>query len=345
MNAHEKNQLHKHFDYHKKTVLIVLLIFTAIGGIMFAVINYRDGKIVLASLELVAASVAFILLFYLKQNNDIKRVRRIALYFVLMFCIIMLFAFSDSEISVTVYIFALLIPLLAHLLLGTHIGLVVTAIFLSLAYIIFFYYYHSYEVFSNSGAIANIITVPLLVWGLAYSYEQANESAKQTLINLASRDFLTGLYNRSMLNDMFNFKLKRSTKNNQALSILVADLDNFKKINDLYGHNTGDEFIKSFATILQQHSGENSSCFRIGGEEFCVILSNTDLSGSCEIAENIRQTTENMGLKTDQINIPVTVSIGVATCNNRTCKMTDLLKLADQKLYEAKQQGRNRVAS
>lgn len=345
MNGHEKYQLNSHFDNHRKTVLNVLLIFTATGGVMFAAINFQGGKFVLASIELAAAAVSIMLLIYLKQNNDSKRFRLLALFFVLMLCIIMLFAFLHNDISITVYIFALIIPLLAHILLGTRIGVVVTAIFLSLAYAIFFYSYHDHYVLSRPDTIASVMTVPLFIWGLAYSYEHANETAKEQLMGLASRDFLTGLFNRSVLNDMFNYKLKRSIKNNQKLSLLVADLDHFKKINDLYGHNVGDEFIKRFADILQQHSGENSTCFRIGGEEFCVILSKTDLSTSHEIAENIRQITENMNINSEQNSIHVTVSIGVATCNNMTCEMTDLLKLADQNLYKAKQQGRNLVVS
>jgi diguanylate cyclase (GGDEF)-like protein len=125
--------------------------------------------------------------------------------------------------------------------------------------------------------------------------------------------------------------------------MLVADLDHFKKINDVYGHYAGDEFIKRFANILERHSGPEGTCFRVGGEEFCIVFSKTDINSCYQIAENIRLATQEISLGSRSDFIPVTTSIGIVSCNKQLCDMSELLKRADRKLYLAKQHGRNQV--
>jgi len=345
MNVDNKNQISKKFNSHKKKVLNVLLIFTTISLVIFALVNYQRGKYLLVGIELVAGVISFMMWYFLKSITNIIHFQRIAFAYVVMFCGFLLFAFWQLDISITAYTFVLLMPFMAHLLLGNNVGLVITAIFICLTGVIFFQSYHTHPIFNDLTGFYNLIVVTILIWGLAYSYEQANEEAKETLIRMASRDYLTDLYNRTMLNDVFHYKLNKSVRNQQPLSILVADLDHFKKINDLYGHKAGDQFIKKFAEILKQHSGTNSACFRVGGEEFCVILSNTDIERGREIAENIRQATEFLSLNLDKFTIPVTVSIGIVACHKMTSDISNLLELADQKLYQAKQQGRNQVVS
>lgn len=345
MNSSEKPALYKHIDSHKKSVLNVLLIFTALGGIVFATINFKRGLITLPIIELVSAFISAGLIFYLKKTRSNKQFRLIALVYVIMFCSIMLLAFFQTNISITVFAFTLLIPLLSHLLLGSKTGLLLTAIFLLLAGVIFLYRYTDHEAFNHPAAIANLVTVTLLIWGLSFSYEQANERYKQSLISLASKDFLTGLFNRSMLKEIFQIKKNQSVQNNGTLSMVVADLDNFKQINDNHGHDIGDQVIKQFAEILISYSKRNGSCFRLGGEEFCIIFSRISHHRCLEVAEKIRLATEKINITSEQGKVKVTVSIGVTECSNRNCSLTSLLKETDKKMYQAKKLGRNRIVS
>lgn len=345
MNPEESSQLYQHFDRHKIAVMRVLLIFTVIGGVVFFSINFPLGFHALASVELLAAIISLLLWFYLKKDISMRLFRRIAFCYVFMLCCIMLFAFAPMHTSITVFNFALLIPLLTHLLLGSRTGMIITAVFLCLALLLFVYKNHDLAIITNPSDIANIVTVTLLIWGLAYSYERANETAKEKLIYLAGHDFLTGLYNRVLLNDIFQHKLKHSISNDQPLSLILADLDHFKQINDEYGHKAGDYFIIKFAEILRQYSGTNGRCFRIGGEEFCVLLSSTSLAQSVKVAEKIRRATEQIVLESTHHKTPVTVSLGVVSCQGVSCQLSKLLKSADQNLYRAKQQGRNKVVA
>lgn len=326
-------------------VLRLLLLLSGLAVILFATVNYFRGKYLLFIVEMLGACIAFLLLYLLRLNPDFKHFQRIALAYVLLFCLFLLFVFAKLEVAITAYNFVLLMPILAHLLLGCRLGFIVTFVFVLLTSIIFISHYHDHSIMINRLGFYNVVIVTILIWGLAFSYERANEQVRSDLIRMASHDFLTGLYNRTMLNDIYQHKLKKSLARQQPLSMLVADLDHFKKINDIYGHEAGDAFIRQFAAILQNQSGPNSACFRVGGEEFCVILAETDQATCYDIAERIRHATEKIPLKTDGQVITVTVSVGIVTCYDSQCSMSDLLKVADKNLYRAKQQGRNRVVS
>lgn len=345
MKIKETSQLKQHFDQHKILVMKVLLIFTFIGGLVFFLINFPLGFYTLATIELMASLISLILWIYLRRDVSAQLFNRIAYSYVFMLCCIMLIVFSPLYTSITVFSFALLIPLLTHLLMGSRNGMIFTTVFLSITLTFFIYKHHDLPILNRPSDIANIATVVLLIWGLAFSYERSNEKAKDKLIYLASHDFMTGLYNRALLNDIFQSKLNRSYNNKMPLSMLVADLDHFKKINDMYGHYAGDEIIKKFADILQYHSGSEGTCFRVGGEEFCIVFSKTDINCCCRIAEKIRLATQNITLGNNSDFMPVTTSIGVVSCRKKICDMSALLKKADRKLYQAKQQGRNQVVS
>ena len=99
-------------------------------------------------------------------------------------------------------------PILAHLLLGCRLGFIVTFVFVLLTSIIFISHYHDHSIMINRLGFYNVVIVTILIWGLAFSYERANEQVRSDLIRMASHDFLTGLYNRTMLNDIYQHKLK-----------------------------------------------------------------------------------------------------------------------------------------
>ncbi len=343
MNLKDKSSLHKRFNSHKRHVLGLLLILSGSAVIIFAVVNYFRAKYVLFTVELIGAGISFILLYFLKSDLSYKLYQHVALAYVLLFCLFLLIVFARLDIYITAYNFVLLMPLIAHLLLGVRLGFIVTATFLLLSAIIFINRFQDHVIITEQLGFYNVVIVVVLIWGLSFHYERTNEHARTDLIHLASHDFLTGLFNRTMLSDVFHHKLEQSIKEQQPLSLLTADLDYFKNINDLYGHDAGDAFIRKFSEILQKHSGSKSDCFRVGGEEFCVILSSTDHDECHKIAENIRSATEKIRLQSNQHDIPVTVSIGIVTCYGSNCSLSDLLKFADKNLYKAKQQGRNRV--
>jgi len=158
------------------------------------------------------------------------------------------------------------------------------------------------------------------------------------------KDALTNLYNRRYMNQMLPVEIERSNENNYYLSIVMADIDGFKNINDTYGHYIGDIVLKRFSDIMTKFIRNDTDWIaRYGGDEFLICLHNVDGNDARKIVERLRKAIEKMTIEVDDMVIKVTASFGLITVKNTGLTTADLIKLADNKLYEAKKQGRNKV--
>jgi diguanylate cyclase (GGDEF)-like protein len=169
------------------------------------------------------------------------------------------------------------------------------------------------------------------------------------LEKLASLDGLTEIPNRRAFDAALERQWNQSKRTGMPLSLLIADIDNFKQFNDYFGHPMGDECLKRVARALQNitHRPEDLVA-RLGGEEFSILLPNTDSTGALLRAEQYRETIENLKIRHTQSNPNtfVTISVGVATLQAHTFdNVASLLKAADDALYQAKHQGRNRICA
>ena len=170
--------------------------------------------------------------------------------------------------------------------------------------------------------------------------------AQLALEQLATRDGLTGLANRRCFDDTLQAEWQRALRQQQPLSLLMVDVDNFKQYNDAYGHLGGDECLQRIANAVSSEMRANDLVARYGGEEFAVILPNQSLKGAAIVAERIRCRVEQLHLPNlgSQQHV-VTVSIGAATA--LAAAETDpsqLVATADSALYRAKHMGRNRIS-
>lgn len=155
----------------------------------------------------------------------------------------------------------------------------------------------------------------------------------------AITDKLTGLFNRNIIDNLVEIEYERSKRTGKPISIILFDIDHFKKINDTYGHDIGDYVLKTIAQIARRTLRKSDYIIRWGGEEFLIILPETDINGAITVAEKIRQNIENFHFKDID---KVTVSLGVTQIKkNETIE--NAIKRGDQALYMAKNKGRNRV--
>ncbi len=177
------------------------------------------------------------------------------------------------------------------------------------------------------------------------SYFVRMRDSNQRLRHLASHDPLTDLLNAGAYYASCDQMIHFANRHQQAFSVLFVDLDHFKKINDTYGHEAGDIVLKSVATTLQKSVRQSDVIGRIGGEEFSILLPDTDTVGAVKLAEHIRLEIERLMPEIGALRIKVTASIGVASCAHHGESMATIQKQADQAMYEAKQQGRNRVST
>ncbi|MCE5284501.1 MAG: GGDEF domain-containing protein [Pelosinus sp.] len=160
---------------------------------------------------------------------------------------------------------------------------------------------------------------------------------------IAITDELTKVYNRRYISERLPLEIIRSSK--QPCSLIMADIDHFKRVNDQYGHIIGDEVLKYFALELTKNIREQKEDWvaRYGGEEFLICLNDCDAKAAKTIAERMRTAIEHLALPTAGGTIKITASFGVHTFSRETVVMTDLLASVDKNLYEAKNTGRNRV--
>ncbi len=159
---------------------------------------------------------------------------------------------------------------------------------------------------------------------------------------MSTRDELTALYNRRYMNEVLEQEFNRAARYRTALSCILMDLDFFKRVNDTYGHDCGDIVLKEFAGILESNKRESDYAFRYGGEEFLMLLPQTDLDGAGAFAESIRRRCRKKTYVYQDNRINITVSIGIASIDSCRAKTgMDLITYADKALYRSKAGGRD----
>ncbi|MCG7983061.1 MAG: sensor domain-containing diguanylate cyclase [Candidatus Thiodiazotropha lotti] len=187
----------------------------------------------------------------------------------------------------------------------------------------------------------------LIVISLTSGFIAINGVQKKTaslkLLQEANTDELTGLYNRRELNKIAGIEFKRAKRFNRDYSILIIDLDNFKKVNDTYGHTIGDQVLKHNAEIFLGSTRSEDLLARYGGEEFVMLLPETDIEGARLLAQRICDDVRNTPVSSIYGNIGITVSIGVSQIDQSDQSYTDILERSDIALYMAKRTGKNRV--
>ncbi len=177
---------------------------------------------------------------------------------------------------------------------------------------------------------------------LKHAFEELKEKQKE-LEELAYYDPLTGLPNRRFFFDHANLILESAKRHRTPLTLLLIDLDHFKKINDTYGHEAGDLLLKNFTEVLRKNSRKSDLPARLGGEEFALLMPNTDLQQGRVVAERIRQCFQNSVIVYRGMEVRTTLSGGLAPFVPEVEEIDDLMRMADEALYKAKELGRNRI--
>jgi diguanylate cyclase (GGDEF)-like protein len=166
----------------------------------------------------------------------------------------------------------------------------------------------------------------------------------EEIYRLMTVDGLTQVFNRRYFNEALEREFNRSKRYDRALCLIAFDIDHFKLVNDTHGHLAGDNLLRQLAAAVKPRLRREDIFARTGGEEFGILVPEIPLDGARKTAEKVRLIVENTPLKVDQQMVPVTISLGCAMLGEGDATADDLYKRADERLYEAKQGGRNRVA-
>jgi len=164
----------------------------------------------------------------------------------------------------------------------------------------------------------------------------------ETIYRMAIMDGLTGIHNKRYLVEQLDRELSRATRHERPLTLVICDIDHFKRVNDEFGHLAGDHVLKEVAQLAKSRLRPDDVIARYGGEEIAVILPETDLRGGIRIADELRKMIATETFVFEEEDIDITISCGVAQLDP-TWRSYDFVRAADEQLYEAKRAGRNRV--
>jgi len=237
------------------------------------------------------------------------------------------------------FLWVFTLPIIYYLLLGKKSGFSVTLATILIQAIIVYLKTGDELYFKIFPIMVNLMFCYICIWTVSHVYESNREIAEKALHKLALKDALTGANNRLAFKNTFN-SISRQ-KSSTALFLLILDVDFFKQVNDKFGHEAGDDILIQISDLFFKLVGAEN-VFRFGGEEFCIFLHEVSKEAAMVQADLIRQTVEEAILKSQGKRIPITVSVGVSEYQPGM-ELSALLRKADDGLYFAKDNGRNRV--
>ena len=169
------------------------------------------------------------------------------------------------------------------------------------------------------------------------------KSTLRSLAEASNRDGLTGIYNRRYLEELLNKEFSRAQRYSSMMALIMLDIDHFKRVNDVHGHLAGDEVLRHTATRLRECLRDIDTFARYGGEEFVVVLPETPVEGALVVAERLCHAMASSPVTIGDLELPVTISLGVSLWVPGIPRYEELIRRADTALYQSKAGGRNRV--
>jgi len=325
------------------SVLVIIAFFSVLFGLM-SDLGINDIGVLHAKVDYVYGSFAVLLMIFLRRSKTNYTVASHAIL------IASTATFFSALVNVPQDEFRIiwfyLMIFLAYMLNGSRSGLFYTVA--SIVIILGSHYFFDLklsQVAINSAVLGLVIGSFLshVYTKKIGDYEKTLHEKNEMLKLLASTDGLTGIMNKRIFDEVSKHYFETVQRDGLELSLLMLDLDNFKDINDTYGHQIGDLILIQFAETIKPLIRKSDVFARIGGEEFAVLLFKTDTAGAEILAEKIHEAVKNVVVKCERKDISVTTSIGVTENKKTDVSFEEILLRADTALYQAKDNGRNRT--
>jgi len=329
--------------------MINIMLLISIGAMLsFALLNdlgLNELGDIHARSNYLASLVCLVSFFWLRQSKcNYKKVAMVTICAVMIsFTSALLFVPTD-EFRLVWFLFAVIV---AHLVVGRGFGFFIVA--LSILIVIGSNYLFN---INFSGPTLTTFVMSLFISSLlltSYSekislYQMELLQQNEKLKKLANRDDLTGIMSRRYFMDAAHRYFNTSIRNHSPMSMLMLDIDHFKQINDRYGHPAGDRMLMLFTEKISKLLRKSDIFGRLGGEEFGIVLFETDTDGAQILAEKIRQAVEGLGYQVEGESIKMTTSIGVSEKIDADSHFEKLMVRSDKALYQSKTSGRNCIS-
>lgn len=329
---------------YRRRLIRVMLFLTAAVLCLYAVLRALSHEPIIALLELALSASCLLCARRVRTANNLTP--WFIGYLIPMYTFLVAFTLVPELASPTAFVWVYLMPVLSYLLLGRLLGFLITVPFM--VYMGAYGYLRLPPLESAQAWITLIdpVACALLVLFFMHFYEtmRANDQAK--LHELAQTDVLTGLANRRSFLSTLQQTIHESNRSKTTFSFAIMDIDYFKKINDTFGHNAGDEVLRHVAACLSDGLRKADSVGRLGGEEFGIILRGADsVANAHKVIENLRKRVAGIKVDHDNHTVTCTGTFGIAYWPQDSRSANELYKIADERLYEGKHAGRNRTVS
>lgn len=323
---------------------LIRIIFATTGLILwvFCVLLFMVGNYLLASFE---AVVGVVLIW---GGWRIVRVRNVVpwvyLYLLLIFNFL-LYIIVTPGLSSTSFVWVYTFPLMSYLLLGRERGSLLALPFVLLALLLYFTTYPLKLDARSLIDLGNAVLCGVLIIVFVHFYETRRAYAHQQLQKMARTDALTGVVSRGSFQEDLERSILEAQRSNRPLVLVILDVDHFKAVNDQYGHHAGDQALRHICNRLSLRLRQTDLLGRLGGEEFGVLLLNTERDAAVALVEALREQIASAPLVYGEQQIYLTVTMGLAQWPTDGMTAEQLYRCADQRLYRGKAQGRNRLVS
>lgn len=311
---------------HTEILILIACILGAIGIVPFGVYRFLIGDYAMAALDAAISILTFSLFSYvwITRRHHFAGIMICILYLSAAVAIVSLKGPSTIywAYPATIGCFCIINSRLATIFCAVTLG----ALFVTIYGLV------------PSEQLFGIFTTLILLCIFGYTFNDSVHRQRTRLSTLAARDALTGAWNRRTLDEVLLQTTSSNNRNPLVASLIILDLDHFKRINDTYGHDVGDKILISFSELIKDSIRLSDRLFRYGGEEFVVIADGANLENAAVLAESIRKRVETSNLFEKET---ITISLGVAALRDGQSP-EDWLKLADEALYAAKRTGRNK---
>lgn len=324
-------------------IFINVAFFSVFIGLLSNFGMYDIGSIQTKVIYIYGSVVIFLIFLLRLSKTYYKKIAHFLL-------IISLLTFTSALVFVPQDEFRIiwfnLLIFVAYILKDTIGGLFYTAASIAIILTLnFFIDLHLSQIALSSSILALIIGsfLSLLYTKEVAAYEKSLKQKNSSLSLLASTDYLTGIMNRRMFHELSKRYFKTAQRDGFGLTFFLLDLDYFKNINDVYGHQAGDRLLKYFVETVENTLRTSDIFARIGGEEFAILVSKTNIDDGYMFAEKIRRKIEGISMEYEGHQISVTASIGMTENYKTDNSFDDIFFRADMALYKAKNEGRNRT--
>ncbi|MBU2952780.1 GGDEF domain-containing protein [Marinobacter sp. F3R08] len=328
-------------DSHRRSLMRQLFLTTGTALVVFACLQISNEHLWVGVGELGASAVLFFGFWRLKTTSCLQQ--WIYGYLVTLFAFFLLIMLLP-EASVSAFVWLLMMPVLAYLLLGKHEGMILSVPFMLAGGVI--YYIHLGQV-DSAHAMIDLLNMALcgaLMLAFIHFYEVRREQAEQRLVDMAQTDALTGLANRSNFQSTLSRTIAECDRSGSGFALVIMDIDHFKIVNDTLGHDAGDFVLRNLGRCLRERLRSSDFVARLGGEEFGLILRDVKPADAFELMDELRQRIAERKLAYGEADIRVTASFGIAQWPDHGRDAETLFRVADRCLYSGKRAGRNRVA-